>query len=70
MDGYRVAEAMRAEPGIRNAFLVALTGYGLPEDQRRAADAGFDAHLTKPASVAQIQDVIARAPQRDPAPRP
>ena len=70
MDGYRVAEAMRAEPGIRDAFLVALTGYGLPEDQRRAADAGFDAHLTKPASVAQIQDVIARAPQRDPVPRP
>ncbi len=70
MDGYRVAKAMRAEPGIRDAFLVALTGYGLAEDQQRAADAGFDAHLTKPASIAQIQDVIARAPQRDPALRP
>jgi two-component system CheB/CheR fusion protein len=70
MDGYRVARAMRAEPGIREAFLVALTGYGLADDQRRAADAGFDAHLTKPATLAQIQDVIARAPLRDPALRP
>jgi len=73
MDGYAVARALRAEPGSREAFLVALTGYGLSEDQRRAADAGFDAHLTKPASIAQIQDVIARAPQRHPdlrGPRP
>ncbi len=69
MDGYMVAKAMRAEPEIRETFLVALTGYGLPEDQQRTADAGFDAHLTKPASIEQIQDVIARAPPRDPAPR-
>jgi two-component system CheB/CheR fusion protein len=66
MDGYTVARALRAEPGTRDAYLVALTGYGLPEDQRRAADAGFDAHLTKPASIAQVQDLIARAPRRHP----
>jgi two-component system CheB/CheR fusion protein len=60
MDGYMVAKAMRAERGIRETFLVALTGYGLPEDQQRTADAGFDAHLTKPASIEQIQDVIDR----------
>jgi len=69
MDGYMVAKAMREEPGIRGAFLVALSGYGLPDDQRRSADAGFDAHVTKPATIEEIQEVIARAPPRDPARR-
>jgi two-component system, chemotaxis family, CheB/CheR fusion protein len=62
MDGYAVAKALRRERGLRHAFLVALTGYALPEDQRRAAESGFDAHLTKPATVAALQEVIGRAP--------
>jgi two-component system CheB/CheR fusion protein len=61
MDGYAVAKALRGEPGLRDTFLVALTGYALPEDQRRAAEAGFDAHLTKPATVEGVEDVIRRA---------
>jgi two-component system CheB/CheR fusion protein len=64
MDGYLVAKAFRADPVLREAYLVALTGYGLPEDQRRAADAGFGTHLIKPATIDRIQEVIARAPQR------
>jgi two-component system CheB/CheR fusion protein len=68
MDGYLVAKAFRADPGLREAFLVALTGYGLPEDERRAADAGFDTHLIKPAAIEQIQEVIGRAPQRGATP--
>jgi two-component system CheB/CheR fusion protein len=64
MDGYAVAKALRRETGLRDTFLVALTGYALPEDQRRAAEAGFDAHLTKPATVEGVQDVIGRAPPR------
>jgi two-component system, chemotaxis family, CheB/CheR fusion protein len=73
MDGYAVAKALRREPRLRNTFLVALTGYALPEDQRRAAEAGFDAHLTKPATVEAIHEVMRRAPSREPparAPRP
>jgi two-component system CheB/CheR fusion protein len=66
MDGYAVAKALRREPGLRDTFLVALTGYALPEDQRRAADAGFDAHLTKPATVEGVEEVMARAPRRTP----
>jgi two-component system CheB/CheR fusion protein len=62
MDGYAVATALRREPKLRNTFLVALTGYARPEDQRRAADAGFDAHLTKPATVEGILEVMSRAP--------
>jgi len=48
MDGYEVARRIRAANGIRRPLLVALTGYGAPEDRERAMEAGFDAHLTKP----------------------
>jgi two-component system CheB/CheR fusion protein len=61
MDGYAVARALRGEPGLRNTFLVALTGYALPEDQQRAQEAGFDAHLTKPATVEGVEAVMDRA---------
>jgi hypothetical protein len=39
----------------------AVTGYALPEDRRQAAEAGFDRHLAKPVSVAQIEEVLAAA---------
>ena len=39
-------------------------GYALPEDQRRAAEAGFDAHLTKPATVEGVEEVMSGARQR------
>ena len=48
MDGYEVARRMRAVPGIEDATLVALTGYGQHEDRERARTAGFDHHLLKP----------------------
>lgn len=56
MSGYDVARELRASD--ETAFLVALTGYGRPEDIRRAHEVGFDAHLTKPIAVAQIQDLL------------
>jgi CheY-like chemotaxis protein len=37
---------------------VALTGYGMQEDQRRALDAGFDAHMTKPVDIQKLADTI------------
>jgi signal transduction histidine kinase len=57
----------RRQPGRRRqpsggAFLIALTGYALPEDQRQAKDAGFDAHLAKPTTIEQLRIAIARAP--------
>jgi two-component system CheB/CheR fusion protein len=66
MDGYAVAKALRREPDLRDTLLVALTGYALPEDQRRAAEAGFEAHLTKPASVEGLEEVMRRARPRPP----
>src|SRR3954470_3842789 len=46
MDGYEVARRLRAAASGRRISLIALTGYGQPEDRRRAYEAGFDAHLT------------------------
>jgi two-component system CheB/CheR fusion protein len=62
MSGYAVAQALRSDPTLRGTFLIALTGYALPEDQRRARDAGFDLHLSKPPSIEQLRSAIARAP--------
>jgi CheY-like chemotaxis protein len=58
MSGYEVAGLLRQEPGSRNAFLVALTGYGRDEDRERCREAGFDLHLTKPLDVTQLQQIL------------
>ncbi|MPW18832.1 response regulator [Paraburkholderia sp. CNPSo 3157] len=59
IDGYQVARALRAEPASVNALLIALTGYGQDSDRQRTHDAGFDHHLVKPASLDDIERVIA-----------
>jgi CheY-like chemotaxis protein len=59
LDGYEVAKQMRAldqDP----PYLIALTGYGEPEDQRRAKEAGFDAHLVKPVDPDRLTALISR----------
>jgi two-component system CheB/CheR fusion protein len=67
MDGYSVARALRSDPATMSAYLVALTGYALPEDQRRAADAGFDAHLAKPPNLAALERLLTHAPIKRPS---
>jgi signal transduction histidine kinase/ActR/RegA family two-component response regulator len=57
-DGYEVARRIRSATPIRGMMLVALTGYGLPEDRRRAEQAGFDAHLVKPLDFARLADLL------------
>lgn len=59
LDGYEVARRLRASPGGRRMGLVAITGYGQPEDQKRAFEAGFDAHLTKPVAPERLKQVMA-----------
>lgn|GEM_PF-99157 len=56
--GYDVAAALRKDPATQGIRLVALTGYGRPEDKSRSAQAGFDAHLTKPVGVAELRDML------------
>lgn len=55
MDGYEVARRLRHDPKTAQLKLVALTGYGLAEDKRKAKDAGFDFHLTKPLRESEFQ---------------
>ena len=58
MDGYEVARRLRsARDGTIS--LIALTGYGQPEDRRRALEAGFDMHLTKPVETERLEEVMA-----------
>ncbi len=47
LDGYRVAQELRARVG-EGIRLVAITGYGGADDSHRARQAGFDFHLVKP----------------------
>jgi signal transduction histidine kinase len=59
MDGYALASAIRQEAGGDAVRLVALTGYGQKEDVARAYQAQFNLHLTKPASIADLQRATA-----------
>jgi CheY-like chemotaxis protein len=66
LDGYGAARAIRALPGLAPVTLVALTGWGAPEDRRRSREAGFDQHLLKPAVPQQVHALLAdcRAPRQ------
>jgi CheY-like chemotaxis protein len=58
MDGYEVARALRGAPGGEKRLLIALTGYGSDEEKERAREAGFDAHLTKPAAIDELERLL------------
>jgi PAS domain S-box-containing protein len=58
-DGFEVARRLRRQPGMEGAMLVALTGYGGPDDRRRGLEAGFDHYLTKPTDPADLQRLLA-----------
>lgn len=60
VDGYEVARRLRGTPHGKAAYLVALTGYGQPEDRKRAMDAGFDTHLVKPVDPDDLVKMLAR----------
>jgi CheY-like chemotaxis protein len=59
LNGYETASAMRIKPGLEGITLVALTGWGTDSDRLRSSDAGFDHHLTKPAQLGAVQDLLA-----------
>lgn len=58
MDGYEVARRFRADEELKDTHLIALSGYALPEDLRRAAEAGFERHIAKPLTLATIEKVV------------
>ncbi len=65
LDGYQVAENIRATMDGHRPLLVAITGYGRPEDSARAREAGFDAHLVKPVQPEHLARLIHSAPRSD-----
>jgi signal transduction histidine kinase len=60
-DGYEVARHVRRADGGDAVYLIALTGYGQPQDKQRAEDAGFDLHIVKPVDLDQLTTLIANA---------
>jgi CheY-like chemotaxis protein len=58
MSGWDVARQLRRNPHTRGAMLIALTGYGTPEDRRRSQESGFDHHLVKPADAGELRRLL------------
>ncbi len=63
MDGYELARRLRTQFG-RDLVLIALTGYGTASDERKALEAGFDRHLTKPIDVRDLARVLEQTHRR------
>ena len=57
-DGYELARMLKAHPELKHIRLVAHTGYGSPEDRKLALEAGFDAHLVKPAELEDLEKAL------------
>jgi signal transduction histidine kinase len=58
IDGYEVARRLRKDEATRHIKLIALTGYGLADDQKRVMEAGFDLHLVKPVDINHLLEAI------------
>jgi CheY-like chemotaxis protein len=58
LDGYAMARMVRKTGDPSAVRLIALTGYGQPEDRRRALDAGFDVHVTKPIDPDRLEELL------------
>jgi CheY-like chemotaxis protein len=63
MDGYEVARQLRRDLAPGRLRLIAMTGYGQATDKARALEAGFDAHIVKPASADKIMRALYGKPE-------
>lgn len=60
MNGYDVAKVLRKTGGLEDIFLIALTGWGAEKDRILTKEAGFDEHLTKPASIVAVNLLLSK----------
>ena len=60
VNGHDVARAIRARPWGKDIVLIALSGWGQPDDMRRSLDAGFNHHLAKPAERGEVERLLQR----------
>jgi CheY-like chemotaxis protein len=58
MDGYQVARLLRRQAGLDRTALLVLSGYGLPEDQGRAREAGCNRHFLKPVEPEELRQEL------------
>jgi len=58
MNGFEVAQRLRKIPEGVRATIVAITGYGQPDDRKRSQEAGFDQHLVKPLDPVVVQRIL------------
>jgi PAS domain S-box-containing protein len=65
MSGYDVARALREDLAGRPPYLVAVSGYGQPEDRDRSRRAGFDVHLVKPIEFEEVRRALAARPKEN-----
>jgi CheY-like chemotaxis protein len=74
MNGYETARRLREKPYGVDLMLIALTGWGQPDDRNRSLAAGFDHHVVKPVDPSMLERLLAaprkKGPQRDPQPHP
>jgi PAS domain S-box-containing protein len=59
LNGFEVAKQLRRQPGLQNAVLVAMTGYGRESDRQSSQEAGFDHHLVKPGDFGKVLQILA-----------
>jgi PAS domain S-box-containing protein len=64
MDGYTLGRELRARLGSATPVLIALSGYGQEQDQRRSAEAGFASHLVKPVDAKRLINLVETLGQR------
>jgi CheY-like chemotaxis protein len=65
LDGFDVARMIREQPWGKNMFLIALSGWGQQLDRQRSKEAGFDAHLTKPAKYETLMEILNHLPMHN-----
>ena len=61
LNGYEAARRIRDQIWGKSAVIVALTGWGQDDDKRKAEEAGFDHHFTKPVAPGTLEMLLADA---------
>jgi CheY-like chemotaxis protein len=63
IDGYEVARRFKSNEKLKDIFLIALTGYAQSEDLNLAKKSGFNQHLAKPITLADLEQAFSIIPQ-------
>lgn len=63
LNGYELARQMRGHGALKNVYLVAVSGWGTENDRAKSASAGIDRHLTKPVSLADVEQMLLSVPR-------